>query len=412
MTSNPNAIVLIDPQRAVAEARNRRDIVVSLRQKSILRDGVDFGKVPGTDKDTLFKPGAERLCTAFGLNPQFETIEKIERWDAEQPLFFYRVLCRLIHIESGMEIATGIGSCNSMEARYRWRKAERVCPACGNATIIKGKAEYGGGWICFAKKGGCGAKYGDKDAAIVDQNVGKVPNDDIFSLVNTIDKMACKRALVAATLIGANASEFFTQDVEDMPGFGISADGDDLYTARKDEDIVDGSYSEMTEPTVDKFAQDFPANPETEATPGALWAETKSYFHAREHFDNFAKKHITALKGRTLAEAIEYVKEKHWNWEVGRVEQFKQLALSQYEMNGEDVREALASACGHAISKWTSIDGLSLLEAHGAIVAWFAGYAHKHVDDLASEKGLQQEIVEAAHRFCEVYLSQKEAVSS
>ena len=34
-------------------------------------------------------------------------------------------------------------------------------------------------------------------------------------MVNTIQKMAQKRALVAATLIATSASEFFTQDVED-----------------------------------------------------------------------------------------------------------------------------------------------------------------------------------------------------
>jgi hypothetical protein len=34
-----------------------------------------------------------------------------------------------------------------------------VCPVCGKDAVIKGKAEYGGGWLCFGKKGGCGAKW-------------------------------------------------------------------------------------------------------------------------------------------------------------------------------------------------------------------------------------------------------------
>jgi hypothetical protein len=33
--------------------------------------------------------------------------------------------------------------------------------------------------------------------------------------VNTIQKMAQKRALIAATLLAVNGSEFFTQDIED-----------------------------------------------------------------------------------------------------------------------------------------------------------------------------------------------------
>ncbi|HEX8684304.1 MAG TPA: hypothetical protein VF707_18455, partial [Ardenticatenaceae bacterium] len=48
------------------------------------------------------------------------------------------------------------------------------------------------------------------------QVVGLVPNPDIADQVNTVQKMAQKRALVQATLLAVNASEFFTQDVEDM----------------------------------------------------------------------------------------------------------------------------------------------------------------------------------------------------
>jgi len=44
----------------------------------------------------------------------------------------------------------------------------------------------------------------------------RVPNENIFDQVNTIKKMAQKRALVAATLVAVNASEFFTQDLEDL----------------------------------------------------------------------------------------------------------------------------------------------------------------------------------------------------
>lgn len=38
----------------------------------------------------------------------------------------------------------------------------RPCPSCGQDAIIKGKAEFGGGLVCFKKKGGCGAKWKDE----------------------------------------------------------------------------------------------------------------------------------------------------------------------------------------------------------------------------------------------------------
>lgn len=234
------AIVVIDPERALADATNRRQIVERMRSGNILRASVDYGVIPGSSKPSLLKPGAERLCSAFGLNPQFELINSVERWEPDSPLFHYQYRCRLIHIESGLEFATGVGSCNSMESKYRWRKAERTCPHCGQAAIIKGKEEYGGGWLCFKKMGGCGAKFREGEPVIEAQIVGNVPNDDIFSLVNTIDKMAQKRALIAATLIGANASEFFTQDVEDLPGFGNGSVVDAEYT------VIDTSTAPTT----------------------------------------------------------------------------------------------------------------------------------------------------------------------
>ena len=43
------------------------------------------------------------------------------------------------------------------------RGKQNLCPKCGKSAIIKGKAEYGGGWLCFGKKGGCGAKFTDAE---------------------------------------------------------------------------------------------------------------------------------------------------------------------------------------------------------------------------------------------------------
>ena len=118
--------------------------------------------------------------------------------------------------KGGESIGEGLGSCNSWEKKYRYRKAERVCPECGKSAIIKGKQEYGGGYVCFGKKGGCGAKFKDGDPSIEGQEVGQVKNPDPSEQVNTIDKMAQKRAFVAAVLISTNASDYFTQDMEDF----------------------------------------------------------------------------------------------------------------------------------------------------------------------------------------------------
>ena len=94
-------------------------------------------------------------------------------------------------------------------------RAHRRCPECTSKRSRR-TAEFGGGWICWKKTGGCGAKYRDGDEAIEGQAVGKVENDDPYTLANTILKMSQKRAHIAATLNATGASRIFTQDIEDM----------------------------------------------------------------------------------------------------------------------------------------------------------------------------------------------------
>ena len=40
-----------------------------------LEDGRDYGTIPGTQKPTLYKPGAERCNLAFGVRPEFQVVQ-------------------------------------------------------------------------------------------------------------------------------------------------------------------------------------------------------------------------------------------------------------------------------------------------------------------------------------------------
>jgi len=198
------------------QARQEREDIVSrvLRPESDKGAGDgDFGIIPGTKKPTLLKPGAEKITDSLNLYPDYEPLRVIE--DFDRPLFHYQYRCTLRARGTDAAATTGIGSCNSMESRYRWRSANRVCPKCGQETLFKSKNQ-GEGFYCWAKKGGCAATFAEKDPAVTGQIVGKVANDDPYSIVNTVDKMAQKRSLVAAVL-NLGFSEQFTQDVEDNP---------------------------------------------------------------------------------------------------------------------------------------------------------------------------------------------------
>lgn len=211
----PVAAVNLPAARIETVIAQRRTIMSAV--KEAMSEGVHYGKVPGCgDKPTCFKPGAEVLCLLFGLRAHFE--EKLIRLDGGHIESTF--LCTLLSPDDQV-MGQGIGACSSLESKYRWRNASLKCPTCGKDSIIKGKAEYGGGWVCFAKRGGCGAKWPDGAAEIEGQARGKVENTDIADTWNTVRKIAKKRAHVDAALTTTGASEFFTQDVEDFPEYAI-----------------------------------------------------------------------------------------------------------------------------------------------------------------------------------------------
>jgi len=225
------------PAMEIGHALQRYNQMKAFIQQVLLPD-TDFGVIPGTTKPTLLKPGAEKLTSFFGLSVKFTELEVIQDWAGKdydgEPFFSYRHRCHLCR--GDMLIAEADGACNSWESKYRWRKAERLCPKCGTSSIIKSKRSDG--WYCFPKIGGCGANFEKNDPAIVNQEVGRVPNRDIFDQVNTLLKMSEKRALIAATLIAVNASEYFTQDLEDLD-YGVIVTGE----------VVDNEPAQRSAPT-------------------------------------------------------------------------------------------------------------------------------------------------------------------
>ena len=270
LTTGTAAIVpaTLDP-RVIAPARAGQDLKVQLEQVEWLKKNVMIAEVhygppfPGSDKPTLLKPGGELLYSFFGLHPEFETVWSIRDFGqaGNEPLVAYEVKCRVFLNGTDVQVGEGGGSCSSWESKYRYREAKRRCPECGKETIIKGKAEYGGGWLCFRKLDGCGAKFQDGDPIIESQTVGQVPNDNIFDLFNTILKMAEKRALIQAILVATGASFLFTQDEELLEAAAIHQ----ARQARQDAAIT---MTPTPTPPLD-WVQDQPTDDEAAATQAA-----------------------------------------------------------------------------------------------------------------------------------------------
>lgn len=188
--------------------------------RAALQPGIDFGVIPGTgDRPTLLLPGAQKIAALFRFGTRLHLDKEIEDWVGTdhkgEAFFMYRHLCEVFD-QHGQLVATGYGSCNSWEKKYRWRESKRRCPRCESEAIRKGK-NAGEGFYCWGKIGGCGAKFAEKDPAIASQRVGLEPNPEIADSVNTLLKMSQKRAYVCGILYAAGIAEFFTQDAfEDM----------------------------------------------------------------------------------------------------------------------------------------------------------------------------------------------------
>ncbi len=227
---------LMDPAQFQAEMdaiRAGTDRIAAI-YRNLLRPEIDYGVIPGTKTPSLLQPGAERLAMIARLVPRHE--QRIvttpvqghpERIDVFDQCF--------LHFESleGPVKGSAVASCSSYEERYRWRNKERSCPQCGNETIIKGNPQYAprthgregpvmpgyeaGGWNCWKKKGGCGANYTDNDLRITGQTPGKVENEEMAALINTLVQIAAKRGFVGAVRHTLGITDLFTQDVEDMP---------------------------------------------------------------------------------------------------------------------------------------------------------------------------------------------------
>lgn len=173
---------LLRPIAPIADLMSAHGELTEVIQKC-MKDGLDFGKIPGTQRETLFKPGAERLLFAFGLYCDFEILDqdvdhdrcflvkrKVWRnahrgdkeftWKEEEVCGLYRFVskCRLINRKTGEVVGTGTGICSTLESKYSDRPRE--CE-------------------------------------------------------NTVLKMADKRAMIAAVLITFGLSERFTQDEGD-----------------------------------------------------------------------------------------------------------------------------------------------------------------------------------------------------
>jgi len=171
MSQLPTNIAIIDTvEVARVEATMRKISQFQQVIQNTLHQNHDYGIIPGTDKPTLLKPGAEKILMMMGLRSEFEIVDSTR--DFEKGFFQYQVRCKLL--KGDTVITEGLGACNTREKKYM--------------------------------------------------------KMDPYTMDNTVLKMAKKRSLIDATLLVASLSDVFTQDLEDIDINGQPTEIQKVYT--------------------------------------------------------------------------------------------------------------------------------------------------------------------------------------
>lgn len=189
-----NALVLSSSMTASLTAHqiHAQTNLIQQVMQAVMKPEVHYGIIPGTDKKTLLKPGAEKLCVVFRIAPVF-LVEDLSSADEVR----YRVRCRGEHQGTGTFLGEGIGECSSMETKYKWRKAYRR--EYDATPVDRRRMKYG---------------YNKQKREEFEDPQVRTEKEDV---ANTILKMAAKRAHVHMTLNVTGASDIFHQDLEDLP---------------------------------------------------------------------------------------------------------------------------------------------------------------------------------------------------
>lgn len=193
-------------------------------QQTLMTEGRDYGTIPGTQKPTLLKPGAEILALSYGFVLRVETSE-MPGDGVHAPQVRYDAIC-YVHAGAwdGPIVAVGYGTCNGWEKKYRYRTTygATLCPGCGKAGLVHTKARNDRPeqwWHPVDPRGmepgsGCGENfpYDTKVERVIGETI---ENPDPYDLANTILKIAEKRAAVDGILRATGTSGLFTVEEDE-----------------------------------------------------------------------------------------------------------------------------------------------------------------------------------------------------
>ena len=269
MTEQSNETVLVQAapaalqlsEQAIETIKHNIQLCEQLVGEVLERD-IDFGTIPGVPQPFLWDSGAAKIMAAFNCYANYKVIDAAD----QVPHVRYTIASLLINRQTGMVVATGIGAASTKEIKHRYR------------------------WAEDPEKEGISRK-GLKQRNIARQGAPekiqyRIPNPEPEDLLNTIAKMAAKRADIDAA--------------QSLPGVAA--------TLRK----LFQSKPQQPPPKTTTT----PTQPQPQDKPSWAWFESKlaalgvSHQEAKDilHVNSIAADWI-GVQGRTLAEAYEVIKD-------------------------------------------------------------------------------------------------------
>ena len=151
-----------------------------------------YDTLPGCgDKPVLLKPGAEKIGMVFRIGSEPEIDRETDGFDTH-----FHIRCRMFDIRTGNTLGYGVGEGSTSESKWAWRRA--VCHEEFEATLETRRR------IHWQKK------YNSSGFEAVEQ-VRQNPAD----ILNTVLKMALKRAEVDGIRKVTACSDVFDQDLDE-----------------------------------------------------------------------------------------------------------------------------------------------------------------------------------------------------
>ena len=244
--------------------------IIQETMEAVMKKDEHYGTIPGTNKPTLLKSGAEKLSILFRLAPRYE----VERIDSANGHREYEIKCELTHKNTGNFIGEGLGSCSTMEKKYRYRTGDEATGVSvprhywdnREQSILENALEKNDIEIPAGATIGTTKEDGNWQISFKQT----IENPDIADVYNTVLKMAKKRAHVDAILTATAASDIFTQDVEDMPDLGGNDQSDSNSSKGLKNDFVKGrDWLNKTEKDSDELTK--------------MWKNATKLIRAREY---------------------------------------------------------------------------------------------------------------------------------